>query len=69
MFGRFAESPVADILLRVALAAVAFVTLFHPHGNVAVAAAAVVLPATIVGVWRHRLIASQTGVPQPQPAS
>ena len=69
MFGRFAESPATDILLRVALAVVAFVTLFHPDGNVAVAAAAVVLPATIVGIWRHRLIAPQTGALQSQPAS
>jgi TRAP transporter 4TM/12TM fusion protein len=69
MFGRFAESPATDILLRVALAVVAFVALFHPDGNVAVAAAAVVLPATIVGIWRHRMIAPQTGALQPQPVS
>ena len=69
MFGRFAESPATDILPRVVLAVVAFVTLFHPDGNVAVAAAAVVLPATIVGIRRHRLIAPQTGALQSQPAS
>jgi TRAP transporter 4TM/12TM fusion protein len=69
MFGRFAESPATDILLRAALAVVAFVTLFHPDGNVAVVAAAVVLPATIVGIWRHRLIAPQTGALQPHPVS
>jgi TRAP-type uncharacterized transport system fused permease subunit len=69
MFGRFAESPATDILLRVALAVVAFVTLFHPDGNVAVVAAAVVLPATMAGIWRHRLIAPRTGALQSQAVS
>jgi TRAP-type uncharacterized transport system fused permease subunit len=69
MFGRFAESPVTDILLRVALAVVAFVTLFHPDAGAALAAAAVALPATVYGVWRHRKIARPKVRLQPQPAS
>jgi TRAP transporter 4TM/12TM fusion protein len=54
MFGRFMQNLAADVSLRILLALVAFVTLFHPSGNVAVAAAAIVLPATLFGIWRHR---------------
>jgi len=57
MFGRFLEHPAGDILLRVALALVAFVTMFHPDDRVATAAAVFVLPAIIFGVMRHRRIA------------
>jgi TRAP transporter 4TM/12TM fusion protein len=69
MFGRFAKNPAGDILLRVALAVVGFVTLFHPDGNASLAAAAFVLPATVLGIWRHRLIAAPPSGLQTQPAS
>jgi TRAP transporter 4TM/12TM fusion protein len=69
MFGRFAEKSAADILLRVALALVAFVTLFHADGNVSMAAAAIALPATMLGIWRHGRIAPPKGGLQSQPAS
>ncbi|MBI4207084.1 MAG: TRAP transporter permease [Betaproteobacteria bacterium] len=69
MFGRFTENPAGDILLRVALAFFAFVTMFHPDANVAMAAAAVALPATMVGIWRHRQIAPSKGGLQSQPVS
>ena len=69
MFGRFAESPTGDILLRVALGVFAFITLFHPDDEMAMAAAAVVLPATIFGVMRHRRIAPPKSELQTQPAS
>jgi TRAP transporter 4TM/12TM fusion protein len=69
MFGRFLENPAGNILLRATLALFAFVTLLHPDGNVAMAAAAVTLPATIYGVWRHRQIASPKSGLQSQPVS
>lgn len=56
MFGRFVASRVVDVLLRLALTALALVVLLHPSGNFALAAAVVVVPATIVGVLRHRQI-------------
>ncbi|OGA66801.1 MAG: TRAP transporter [Betaproteobacteria bacterium RIFCSPLOWO2_12_FULL_65_14] len=68
MFGRFVERLAADVLLRATLALFAFVTLLHPNGTVALAAAVFVLPATIFGVWRHRLIASPKSELQSQPA-
>jgi TRAP-type uncharacterized transport system fused permease subunit len=68
MFGRFLDASAVDLALRVLLALVACVTLFHPAGNVALAAAVVVLPATIVGIWRHRRIAQPKGALRSQPA-
>ena len=57
MFGRLLEHPAGDLLLRVTLALVAFVTMFHPDDRVATAAAVFVLPAIIFGVMRHRRFA------------
>jgi TRAP-type uncharacterized transport system fused permease subunit len=69
MFGRFMENPAGDILWRIALTLFAFVTMFHPDGKMAMAAAAIALPATIVGIWRHRRIAPLKGGLQSQPVS
>jgi TRAP-type uncharacterized transport system fused permease subunit len=57
IFGRFLDNAAANVLLGILLAAFSFVVLLHPDNNVAIAAAVVVLPATLLGVWRHRLIA------------
>jgi len=66
MFGRVLVNPAGDILLRIVLAIFAFVTMFHPDGNMAMASAAFVLPATIYGVMRHRRIAPLKGGLQSQ---
>ena len=42
---------------RAALALASFVVMFHPDGAVSLAMAVIVLPATVYGVRRHRLIA------------
>jgi TRAP transporter 4TM/12TM fusion protein len=68
MFGRFAGNAAADVALRVALAVIAFVTMFHPNDRVATAAGAIVVAALIAGVWRHRRIAPPKGGLEPQPA-
>jgi TRAP-type uncharacterized transport system fused permease subunit len=57
LFGRYMREAAADIPLRVALAAMAFVVLFHPDAAWATGAAAIVVPAVIAGIWRHRQIA------------
>jgi len=57
MFGRLAENPAGDILLRAVLILVAFVALFYPDDNVSAATAAFLLAGIIVGVWRHRHVA------------
>jgi len=69
MFGRFFEHLGADIASRLVLAAFAFVNMFHPDDRVATVAAVFVLAATIVGIWRHRLIAPPKGGIEPQPAA
>jgi hypothetical protein len=57
MFGRYAPSPGLDIALRLGLAVISFVTMFHPNRTVSVAVAALVLPAIIMGIMRHRVVA------------
>jgi TRAP transporter 4TM/12TM fusion protein len=57
MFGRFHEKAIVDIPLRLLLALVSFVTMFHPDTRVSAAVAVVVLAAVGVGLWRHRIIA------------
>jgi TRAP transporter 4TM/12TM fusion protein len=63
MFGRFLEHTVGDVLLRVLLAAVAFVTMFHPNDRLVWATGAVALVGVIVGIWRHRLVAPPKTAP------
>ncbi len=69
MFGRYLRNPAGDILLRVMLALFAFVTMFHPDGTMAIAAAAFALPAMVYGVIRHRQIAGPKSGLQAQPVS
>ncbi|MBI2316390.1 MAG: TRAP transporter permease [Betaproteobacteria bacterium] len=69
MFGRLAENPAPDIALRVVVAVLALLTMFHPDTNMAIVAAAPTLAATIYGVIRHRAIAPPKGALQSQPAS
>jgi hypothetical protein len=46
-----------DALLRVLLAVVAFVTMFHPDDTLVWTTGFIVLTGVVVGVWRHRQIA------------
>jgi TRAP transporter 4TM/12TM fusion protein len=68
MFGRFMEHAPADVSIRIVLALVACITLFHPDAQAAVVAAAVVLPVTLFGIWRHRRLADSKFALQSQPA-
>jgi TRAP transporter 4TM/12TM fusion protein len=68
MFGRFVEHWSADLALRIALASLAFVTMFHPDDRVAAAVGVVVVATLAAGVWRHRRIAAPKGALAPQPA-
>jgi TRAP-type uncharacterized transport system fused permease subunit len=62
-FGRCHPNPIADILLRCLLAAISFVTMFHPDMTRSAAVAAVVAVALVVGIWRHRIIAPPKAAP------
>jgi TRAP transporter 4TM/12TM fusion protein len=66
-FGYFVANRATNIPLRVALALVSFVVIFHPDDNIAMLAAAIVLPVTVFGTWRHRQVAAPKGELQPQP--
>ena len=57
MFGRFHEKPGIDMPLRLLLALVSFVVMFHPDTKVSAAVAVAVVVALVLGIWRHRLIA------------
>jgi len=57
MFGRYFKSPSADYALRIVMAAVAFVTMFHPNDTLVWGPAVIVLALLLFGLWRHRLVA------------
>lgn len=58
LFGRYVANALIDAMLRILLAVVAFVTMFHPDDTLVWATGAIVLPATLIGIWRHGLIAA-----------
>ena len=62
MFGRYLASPALDAFLRVLLAAVSFLCMFHPNMAVSAATAVVVFAAVVLGIWQHRLIAAPKAV-------
>ena len=65
MFGRFVGALAGDISLRIGLAALSFVVLLHPDDTWAMAAAAIVLPLVVFGIWRHLQIGGPESLPQP----
>jgi TRAP transporter 4TM/12TM fusion protein len=65
IFGRFVRNWGSDLMWRAALALASFVVMFHPDGTVSLAMAAIVLPATVYGVKRHRMIAPPKSELQP----
>jgi TRAP-type uncharacterized transport system fused permease subunit len=68
MFGRYLDSKGGDVMLRGMLALFALVTLLHPDEATATAVGAATLAATLIGIWRHRLIAGPKEGLQVQPA-
>ena len=57
MFGRFLTNRSADTGLRLLTGALSLFVLFYPSDGWAMAAAPLAAIMTIVGIWRHRLIA------------
>jgi len=53
-------------MIRMALALASLVIMFHPDADVAWIVAAIVLPASIVSVMRHRRIAPPPAGPEDQ---
>ena len=69
MFGRYTEASAGDALLRIALAILGFVAMFHPSETIATAAGGAALLAILLGVWRHRRIAPIKGAVASQVAA
>jgi TRAP-type uncharacterized transport system fused permease subunit len=67
IFGRFVAHAARNALLCAMLAAASFVVLLHPDDMISMGAAAVVLPATLIGVWRHRQFGPAMASTQVQP--
>ncbi len=57
IFGRFVDNRGANFIWCAALALLSLLTILHPDGNVAIAAGAILVPAMIFGIWRHRQVA------------
>jgi TRAP-type uncharacterized transport system fused permease subunit len=57
MFGYFVINRLTDITLRLLLAVVSFVAMFHPDDKLALVVGIILLPALLLGIWRHRLVA------------
>jgi hypothetical protein len=63
MFGRCHRNSAVDIMLRILLAIVSFVVMFHPSTTMSVIISVPVFAALILGIWQHRLIAPPKALP------
>ena len=59
MFGRTHRNLATDMLLRLPLAAVSFVVMFHPDMRISAAVAVLVAVAFVIGIRRHNQVAPQ----------
>ena len=57
MFGRTHRNRLIDILLRLPMAAVSFVVMFHPDMRISAAVAVLVAVALVIGIRRHNQVA------------
>jgi TRAP transporter 4TM/12TM fusion protein len=57
MFGRFIDNPAIDIALRVGLAALSLLCMFHPDDAVSTVTGVILVPLIAAGVWRHAQVA------------
>ncbi|MDD5204026.1 MAG: TRAP transporter large permease subunit [Desulfobacterales bacterium] len=69
MLGQLMRQRGADIVVRAALAIASLVVMFYPASTLVLLFGAIVLLATVWGVFRHRLIAPPKSVLQSQPVS
>jgi TRAP-type uncharacterized transport system fused permease subunit len=66
MFGQCIENWKGNVLARILIALVSFVTLFHPNDKLVWASGAITLLALIWAIRRHNLIASPKAAPAPE---
>ena len=60
MFGRTHRNFATDLSMRLPLAAVSFVVMFHPDMRISAAVAVLVAVALVIGIRRHTQVAPQT---------
>jgi TRAP transporter 4TM/12TM fusion protein len=60
MFGRTHPSPGIDLMLRLPLAALSFLAMFHPDMRVSAAVAVLVAAGVVFGIARHKRVAPRT---------
>jgi TRAP transporter 4TM/12TM fusion protein len=60
MFGRTHENRATDLLLRLPVAGLAFVVMFHPDMRMSALVAVLVVAALAVGIYRHNVVAPKT---------
>ncbi|WP_274423312.1 TRAP transporter permease [Chelativorans sp. YIM 93263] len=58
-FGRFMTGRGLDSAMRICLALLSFVVIFHPDDMLAVYVGALVLPSVVFGIWRHRQVSGR----------
>ena len=63
LFGRCLDNWVADVAVRIVLAAISFVTMFHPNDTLVWGSAAITIPILAWATLRHRLIAPPKSAP------
>jgi TRAP transporter 4TM/12TM fusion protein len=63
MFGRSHENATIDVLQRCLLAAISFVTMFHPDMKVSAAVATLIIAGLVIGIRRHQQIAPPKSFP------
>jgi TRAP-type uncharacterized transport system fused permease subunit len=57
MFGRFVDYPAVDVALRLAVAAISLLCMFHPSDTVSTTVGMILVPILVAGIWRHSLVA------------
>jgi TRAP-type uncharacterized transport system fused permease subunit len=69
MFGRIVHNRGSDVVVRVALALVSVVVMFHPNDTLALWTAVAMLPAVIYCTSRHRIVGRPKSGLREQPAA
>jgi TRAP transporter 4TM/12TM fusion protein len=63
MFGKCLENRASDAAVRILLAAISFVTMFHPNDTLVWGSAAITVPILVWAILRHRLIGGPKSAP------
>jgi TRAP transporter 4TM/12TM fusion protein len=68
LFGRCSKNRLVDAAVRILLAAISFVTMFHPDDTLVWGSAVLTIPILVWAIRRHRRIAPPKSAPAPEVA-